>query len=129
MQIFFWLGVAPRAAFGVAQVPPFNLPMVVSLTFWGALYGGGFGFLTSRLRGRIWLNGLPLGLLATLMAWFVFQPLKGLAAAFGWQAWPMLRSLIAWEIWGLGVGIILPLLHPRRIGASRAPWQRTTLAT
>jgi len=129
LQIFFWLGLAPQAAFRVAHVPPFNMPMVVSITFWGAIYGGLFAAVLPRLRGPIWLNGLPLGLCAMLIGWFVFQPLKGQPVAFGWQTGPLLRSLTAYELWGLGVGVILPLLHPRGIGAPRRPWGRPTLAT
>jgi hypothetical protein len=129
MQAFFWVGLAPQAAFRVGHVPPFNMPMVLSITFWGAVYGGIFGLLTPRMRGPIWLNGLLLGLCAMLIAWFVFLPLKGQPMAFGWQIWPMVRSLIAYGMWGLGVGLILPLMHPRGMGAPRPPWMRTGLAT
>jgi hypothetical protein len=129
LQIFFWLGLAPLAAFRVAHVPPFNMPMVLSITFWGAVYGGIFGLLTPRMRGPIWLNGLLLGFCAMLISWFVFQPLKGQPAALGWQTWPMLRSMIAYGFWGLGVGVILPLVHPRGMGAPRPPWVRPGLAT
>jgi hypothetical protein len=129
LQIFFWLGFAPQAAFRSAHVPPFNMPMVLSITFWGAVYGGLFGLLLPRLRGPIWLNGLLLGLCAMLIAWFVFLPLNGKPIAFDWHALPMLRSFIAYAMWGLGVGIFLPLMHPRTIGAPRSRWARSTLAT
>jgi hypothetical protein len=129
MQIFFWLGLAPQAAFRVGHVPPFNMPMVVSITFWGAVYGGIFALLRPRMKGPNWLNGLILGLCAMLIGWFVFLPLKGQPMAFAWQAWPMLRSMITYSVWGLGVSCILPLMQPRCIGASRAPWARSGLAT
>ena len=86
LQILFWLGLAPQAAFRVAHVPPFNMPMVVSITFWGAVYGGIFAALTDRLRKPLWWFGWPLGLCAMLIGWFVFQPLKGQPMAFGGQA-------------------------------------------
>jgi hypothetical protein len=129
LQIFFWLGLAPQAAFRVAHVPPFNMPMVVSLTFWGGVYGALFGLVTPWLRGPLWLNGLPLGLCAMVLAWFVFLPLKGQPVAFGWHHEPILRSLAAYGLWGIGTGLILPLLHPRGMGAPRPPWIRPTLAT
>jgi hypothetical protein len=129
LQVFFWLGLAPQAAFRVGHVPPFNMPMVLSITFWGAVYGGIFGLLTPRLRGPIWLNGLLLGCCAMLVAWFVFLPLNGKPVAFDWRLWPMLRSAMAYALWGFGVGICLPLMHPRAIGASRPPWVRSGLAT
>src|SRR5580658_7021239 len=44
LQLFFWCGLAPQAAFRVAVVPPFNAPLVASITFWGAVYGGLFAW-------------------------------------------------------------------------------------
>jgi hypothetical protein len=128
LQIFFWLGLAPQAAFRIGHGPPFNMPMVLSITFWGAVYGGLFGLLMPRMRGPIWLNGLLLGCCAMLVAWFVFLPLKGQPIAFDWRLWPMLRSATAYASWGFGVGICLPVMHPRPIGASRPSWMRSGLA-
>ena len=55
LQLLFWCGLAPQAAFRVAVVPPFNAPMVVSITFWGAVYGGVFGLARPpACRGRSW---------------------------------------------------------------------------
>ena len=56
------------------------------------------------------------GAFATGLAWFLFLPLMGRPAALGWQAWPMLRSFAAYQMWGIGVSLLLPLLHPRDIG-------------
>ncbi|MDR3529937.1 MAG: hypothetical protein P4L90_05200 [Rhodopila sp.] len=122
LQVFFWLGWVPQAAFRIAQVPPFNAPLVVSITFWGAVYGGAFGFLLPWLRGPLWLNGMAAGIGAMLLAWFVFLPLMGHEAAFGWQPWPMLRSAIAYQMWGIGMSLVLPLLHPRRLGGRQSSW-------
>jgi hypothetical protein len=129
LQIFFWLGLAPHAAFRVAQVPPFNAPLVVSITFWGAFYGGIFGALLPWMKGPLWLNGMIAGLCAMALAWFVFLPLMGQSAAFGWQTWSMLRSLVAYELWGVGLSLVLPLLHPRRLdGRRHRGWSRDRLA-
>jgi hypothetical protein len=38
--------------------------------------------------------------------------------ANGWMPWPILRSFLINGCWGLGVGLILPLLLPR--GMARA---------
>ena len=122
LQIFFWLGWAPLAAFRIAQVPPFNAPLVVSITFWGAIYGGVFGLLLPWVRAALWLKGMLAGLCAMALAWFVFLPLMGHRAAFAWQAWPMLRSFIAYQMWGLGLTLLLPLLHPRPLGGPHRPW-------
>jgi hypothetical protein len=121
-QLFFWLGWAPHAAFRIAHVPPFNAPMVASITFWGAVYGGVFGALVPWLRGPLWLKAAAAGLCAMALSWFVFLPLMGHASAFGWQPWPMLRSFIAYQMWGLGLSVLLPLLHPRRLIGSERDW-------
>ena len=51
------------------------------------------------------------------MGWFVVPPLAGHPIAFGWQTAPMLRSAAACFMWGIGVTLILPLLHPRGLAA------------
>lgn len=128
LQLFFWFGLAPQAAFRLALVPPFNAPLVVSITFWGAVYGGLFGLLLPWVKGPLWLKGMVAGVCAMTLAWFVFLPLKGTPAAFGWQAWPMLRSFIAYQMWGVGLTLMLPLLHPRRLGGGRKSWDGPRLA-
>jgi hypothetical protein len=129
LQLYFWLGLAPQAAFRVAVVPPFNAPMVVSITFWGAVYGGLFGLLTPRLPKPVLVKALIAGSFALLMGWFVVGPLAGRPIAFGWQAAPMLRSAVASLMWGIGVTLILPLLYPRGLTGARRPWRRHHLAT
>lgn len=128
LEAFFWLGWAPHAAFRIAQVAPFNVPLVVSITFWGAVYGGLFELLLPYLRGPLWLKGVGAGLAAMAVAWFVFLPIMGHPAAFGWDGWSMLRSFIAYQMWGVGLSIVIPLLYPRPIGGRRRDWNRRRLA-
>jgi hypothetical protein len=122
LQVFFWCGWAPQAAFRIAQVPPFNAPLVVSITFWGAIYGALFGLSLPFVKAPLWLKGAVAGLCAMVLAWFVFLPLMGHPMAFGWQPWPMLRSFIAYQMWGIGLRLLLPCLLPRRFGGSRGTW-------
>jgi hypothetical protein len=129
LQIFFWCGLTPQAAFRIAHVPPFNVPMVVSITFWGAAYGGVFGLLTPRMPGLLVIRGLIAGLFAMLMAWFVVRPLAGHPIAFGWVYGPMLRSAAANLMWGFGVALITPLLTPRCLISRSRAWAAHHLAT
>jgi hypothetical protein len=129
LQLFFWFGLAQQAAFRVAVVPPFNAPMVVSITFWGAVYGGLFGAVASRLPRILALKTLLAAVFALLMTWFVVGPLAGHPMAFGWQAAPMLRSAAACGMWGIGITLLLPLLHPRGLNGARPAWDRRHLAT
>jgi hypothetical protein len=61
----------------------------------------------------MWLLGLGLGLLAALVSWFVVAPLKGQPVASGFDPARMLVSVLINGFWGVGVGVILPLLMPR----------------
>jgi hypothetical protein len=129
LQVFFWCGFTAQAAFRVAVVPPFNAPMVVSITFWGAVYGGVFGLLTPRLPRPTLVKALVAGLFALLMSWFVVRPLAGNPVAFGWQIAPMLRSCAACLMWGIGITLVLPMLMPRGLTGARRAWNRHHLAT
>jgi hypothetical protein len=128
LQLFFWFGLAPQAAFRVAVVPPFNAPMVVSITFWGALYGGVFSLLAPRLPLPRTVKALLAGLCATLMGWFVVRPLAGHTIAFGWEPAAMLRSAAGCFMWGIGITLILPRLHPRGLNGRPSAWNRHHLA-
>jgi hypothetical protein len=94
-------------------VPPLGVPAILNLCFWGGLYGAVFGLLAPRLRGRLRLAGLGLGMVAVLVGYFVVAPLKGQPIAGGWELARWARSLLLNGSWGLGVGIILPLIAPR----------------
>jgi hypothetical protein len=113
------LGVSPFTAYRANPVPPFGVPLIADLCFWGGLYGLVFGLLVPRFTWPLWVCGLILGVVAALVGMFVVAPIKGYTLANGWQAWPIARSLIINGFWGLGVGLILPLLMPRGLRHAR----------
>lgn len=113
VEILHLLGLASQAAFRTTPVQPFGVPVIVSLSFWGGIYGMAFGALRPYFTLPLWLCGLCLGIIAALLALFVFAPLKGNAIAYGWQAWPVARSFLVNGVWGIGVGLLLPVLQPR----------------
>lgn len=115
VELLYLAGLVPRMAFRVAPVPPFGVPLVLSLTFWGGLYGAVFAALIPRLRAPLWLCGIGLGCVAALIALFVVAPLKGHAPAYGGAIWPIAKTFILTGAWGLGVGLIFPLLRPRSV--------------
>lgn len=122
LQFFFWFGINPHQAFRIAHVPPFHLPLVVSMTIWGALYGGLFGLVCPRLPHATALRGLIAGGFATLMAWFVVRPLGGHGIAYDWHATQMAYSAAANLAWGFGVALIAPLLNPRCLISRSRAW-------
>ena len=108
-------GWVPFTAFRTVPVPPFGVPSIVSNCFWGGMWGALFGLLLPRFTWPHWLCGLILGIIAALAGWFIVAPLKGLPIAAGWVPLAMLRSLLINGSFGVGVGLILPLLMPRSL--------------
>jgi len=90
--------------------PPFGVPVIGSLVFWGGLYGALFGLVLPRLRGPLPLWGFGLGLLACLVGWFIVAPLKGETLAGG----SLLVPIAINGFWGIGVGILAPWMMSRR---------------
>jgi hypothetical protein len=109
----FLAGVMPFAPYPMRPVPPYGVPLIANLCFWGGLYGAVFGLLAPRLpRAPMWLLGLGLGVVAALVGWFVVAPLKGQPPAGGFDPARMLVSLLINGFWGIGVGVIMPFLMP-----------------
>ena len=62
-----------------------------------------------------WRRRRLLGLIAVLVGWFIVAPIKGFPIAGGWVPMSMLRSIVINGFFGIGVGLILPLLMPRSL--------------
>jgi len=115
VELYHLAGTAGRP-WSMAPVAPLSVPRIVDLCFWGGLYGAVFGAALPWLKLPTWLAGIGLGILAALVGWFVVAPIKGNPIAAGWNPVSMSRSLLINGSFGLGVGLILPLLMPRRLG-------------
>ena len=101
-------GLMP-APFPLKPTAPFGLPLIASLTFWGALYGIPFGLALPRLPGHAALWGFALGIAACLVGWLVVAPLKGAPPVGGSIVIPIVVN----GAWGIGVGLLTPLLLSR----------------
>ena len=112
-EIFDVIGIGKLVAFRLTPTWPFGIPALVSLSFWGAMYGVVFALLQPRFRRPLWQVGIGLGLIAGLVTLLILLPLKGLPVAHSWAVWPIAHTLILNASWGLGTGLILPLLQPR----------------
>jgi hypothetical protein len=115
IELLHTLGFVSFTPYRTNPVAPFGVPAIVSNCFWGGLWGVAFGLLMPRFTWPMWLYGLILGLIAVLTGWFIVAPLKHLPLAGGWVPANMLRSVLINGCFGLGVGLILPLLMPRSL--------------
>jgi len=106
-------GAMPRP-YPTQAVGRFGLPLTVDLCFWGGVWGALFGLVLPGLPRRVpmWLLGLGLGILAALVGLFVVPALKGLPIAGGFAPMAFVISFLVNGFWGIGVGVILPLLLP-----------------
>ena len=108
-------GMMPPAPYPMGPTQPWGVPVTISFCFWGGLYGAAYGVLLPKLTVPGWLSGLLLGVIATLVLWFIVAPIKGRPVASGWVPLAMLNTIIIHGVWGIGVGLIMPVL------AARAP--------
>lgn len=106
------LGFAKATTYAFNPTPPFNVPRVISIAFWGGVWGVVYAAIEHRLPrgGAYWLCAFLFGaILPTLVAWFVVAPLKGLPLAGGWQASRMLTGFVINGAWGAGTAVLLSL--------------------
>ncbi|MBC7637095.1 MAG: hypothetical protein H7251_16005 [Acetobacteraceae bacterium] len=100
-------------------IPPWGIPAIVNLCFWGGMYGVVFGMLAPRFTLPFWVCGLIMGLVATLVGFFVVSTIKGTPVGGGWMLNNWVRSILINGVgFGLGLGLIYPVLA--RLFARRA---------
>ena len=102
----FWLAnMIPNAPWNLSPVPPFGVPQVISLAFFGGLWGGAVWWLIRRWHGvRRWLSALLVGAIGpTAVAMLVVFPLKGLDVG----ATTIIGGLIVNGAWGIGVACLM----------------------
>lgn len=104
-------GMMPPA-YPTVAMPPFGVPLIVDLCFWGGIWGAVFGLVLPGLPQRVpmWLLGLGLGVAAALFGIFVVPLLKGVPISGNLTVAVFKRSFPINGFWGIGVGLILPLL-------------------
>ena len=118
VALFHVLGLTAAQPYSLQSTSPWGIPQVLSLAFWGGIWGIVLAMSLARLAGpRLLLAATAFGaILPTLVAWFVVAPLKHQPAAGGLVASAMALALIANGLWGLGTGIGLALFGRQRGG-------------
>jgi hypothetical protein len=100
----------------MAPTAPFGVPQVLSLAFWGGVWGIPLWLAVRRKRGtNHWLAALAFGaVLPSLVAWFVVLPLKGQPVAGGWKPSLLLLGLLLNGAWGIGTAILMRFAGGRK---------------
>ena len=103
--------------FSMTATPPLGVPQVISLAFWGGLWGMLlWRALPKRGRSaRYYGIAFAFGaILPSLVAWFVVMPLKGLPVAGGWDPAVIVGSLLLNGAWGGGTALLIALTDRHR---------------
>jgi hypothetical protein len=107
-------GWISRQPFAMTPTKPLGVPQVISLSFWGGVWGIVLGAILLRFKSpaAFWSIALIFGAIApTLVAGLVVAPLKGLPA--GGDAKLILTGLIVNAAWGLGTAAIYKVMSRR----------------
>ena len=113
LAILHATGATPRTAYSMTPTAPLNVPAVISLAFWGGVWGILLWLLIGRSGGATyWLLALILGaILPSIVALCVVLPLKGQPMGGGWKAQVVVGALILNGAWGIGVALFMRLFQ------------------
>ena len=116
LAILHAAGKTQRAAFAMDPTRPFQIPAVISLAFWGGIWGILLWLAIGGLRGAAyWFVALVLGAIApSLVALLVVFPLKGQPVGGGWKPEVLIGALLLNGAWGIGVALFLRLFRVSR---------------
>jgi len=114
LELCHLIGLTPGTPYNFKGVPPFHVPAVISLAFWGGVWGIVFVLVEpwlARCPGGYWAGAIIFGaIFPTVFSWLIVAPIKGLPLGYGFH-WPgILVGPIVNGLWGLGTGWFLLLL-------------------
>lgn len=116
LTVLWALGLAPFGPFSLAPTPPFGIPAVLSLAFWGGVWGILFALAEPRFPPppAYWSAAFLFGaILPTLVALLIVLPLKGRPLGGGWQPALLVTAFLINGAWGLGTGWLFKVLSTR----------------
>jgi hypothetical protein len=122
LALLYLAGAVPRAPYDLRAVPPLGLPAVISLAFWGGVWGAAIWSVLKHVgRAAYWVWAVVIGAIGpSAVALLIVYPLKGMPVAGGWDPKLLGTALLLNGAWGLGLALLMRLLHhaPSRGNAS-----------
>ena len=112
LLLFNLLGVFDRSPWNMAPVPPLGVPSVISLAFWGGVWGIPIWYLMRHATGAAyWIRAIVFGAIGpTVVAFLLVVPLKGGSFGAGWDPKLWIGGLIVNGAWGLGLAFLMRAL-------------------
>ncbi len=110
LSLLWALGVAPFGPFPMAATQPFRVPVVLSLSFWGGVWGILFALIDGKFprKAGYWITAFIFGgIFPSLVALMVVLPIKGRPMGGGWHPALLITAFLINGAWGVGAGLYL----------------------
>jgi hypothetical protein len=117
------VGAVPFLPYSWTPTEPFGIPAVLSLSFWGGVWGIIFALIHGRFPPGVgyWVMAFLFGaVIPSLVALLVVLPLKGRPMGGGWQLPLLVAAFFANGAWGVGTGVFLRASQNRFSGSPGA---------
>lgn len=111
--IAFKMGIFPFAPYNMQPTNPLGIPHLLSISFWGGIWGIIFAYTIFRMRGlSYWFWSIVGGaVLLSVVAAFIVSPLKDMGMMWEGNLAVMVFALYVNAAWGLGTAVIYSLLN------------------
>ncbi len=113
LSVLWTAGIAPFGPFSMAPTQPFGVPAVISLSFWGGIWGILFAFIEKKFSGgaAYWITAFLFGaIFPSLAALLLVLPMKGKPMGGGWHAPLIITAFLINGAWGIGTGLMFKLM-------------------
>lgn len=119
LWVFVQAGLMDAMPWNMTPAPPFSVPDVISLAFWGGLWGIVIWLLIrNALAAGYYVGAIILGAIGptlvylTLVQWFKGQPVDAIVES--WSLYGLGIGLALNGAWGLGLAVFMRFMQPPR---------------